>query len=1172
MKYSFILAALLMFSLPLAFNAGARPHGSSISGFPSLCKGTTKQYTDSIPLGIWSTNNPSIATVDSITGYVTGILAGDFVITYSIGGGYAVYFAKVDSTYGGMIYGDSTLCENAYTLFSDTYPGGSWVSSNPYYAYPYPDGSVLGVGVGIADISYTVINSCGTYVTTKTVTVLPSPAPIDMPNIMCRGSIFPVFDRTLGGVWSTVTGNVNISSALNILATCAGLDTVIYTVPNGCTARLWVQIDAPPSPIIADSIICLGSSVAYSDSVTGGVWASSDSNIALFVGSLIYGQTIGNSTISYSDRNSCGSLVVTLQVTVNIVPSVIVAPPIICTGALVTATDSILGGTWYSSLGKFNIDSFGTINAISIGFDSITYRLPSGCSISFPVEIRQHPTPISGDTLLCLGGSTTFYNAISDGVWSATNDSTIDTSTVSNNFIVNSAMPGFVILSYTNYCGSDSIGLTVLTSPSAGSIHGVDVLCQGASITLADSVASGIWTSRFDSVATIAAGVVTGISGGVDLLIYKVTNMCGSDSTGFFVMVNPLPTAGIISGPDSICVGSTTVFFDTTYLNTSSTVWGLTNSMASLTTAGNIYGNITGFDTVVFKVYNSCGVDSTQKTIFIRPLPVVNDISGIDTICAGSSVTLSDITTGGVWSNSTSGADIVADGVVTGLSGGIDTIFYSVSNICGTVTVSLPITVNPQPFGGVISCADSICIGEQVLLVESNPTGVWSLINTYATISNDTLSGASTGLDTVVYTVVNNCGSTFVQKTIWVKPPPDAGLITGPDSLCIGNTITLSDLVIGGIWASNTANASVAGGIVTGDLAGLDTITYTVNNCGVAFASKPIKILKIPFVSPIVGLDSVCLGSSISLTDSTYGGIWSSLNSFASVTGGVVTGLALGYDSIKYAVSNMCGTWFVTRGVTVWGVPAPNITAPTAICVGIPTTLSGAPLGGVWSSINSTAAISGNILTGNNSGTDTVKYTATNSCGSATVSQSIDIEAIPTPLISGSSLFCIGKSTTLSGAPAGGVWAVTDSNVILAPDFSGELVTGNNNGMDTVLYTVSNSCGAYSDTLSILVHTKHECDSISGVQETEMPQVAAIAIAPNPTTGDFIVNGNLGNGVEEAIIEVSNILGQEMFKISVFVNNGKLTLPVTIGSLPNGAYLVAIITGENRYVVRVVKR
>lgn len=72
---------------------------------------------------------------------------------------------------------------------------------------------------------------------------------------------------------------------------------------------------------------------------------------------------------------------------------------------------------------------------------------------------------------------------------------------------------------------------------------------------------------------------------------------------------------------------------------------------------------------------------------------------------------------------------------------------------------------------------------------------------------------------------------------------PVAAPISGLDSVCIGDTITLTDTVAGGAWSSQAGNTTVTAGMVTGVTAGIDTILYIVSApCGADTAKKAVVV------------------------------------------------------------------------------------------------------------------------------------------------------------------------------------------------------------------------------------------------------------------------------------------------------------------------------------------
>ncbi|MFI5196382.1 MAG: T9SS type A sorting domain-containing protein [Chitinophagales bacterium] len=105
--------------------------------------------------------------------------------------------------------------------------------------------------------------------------------------------------------------------------------------------------------------------------------------------------------------------------------------------------------------------------------------------------------------------------------------------------------------------------------------------------------------------------------------------------------------------------------------------------------------------------------------------------------------------------------------------------------------------------------------------------------------------GGYTGADVFNVTVSDGLSSAVTQINVTVNPLPDAGTISGIDSVCPAHTVTLSETVSGGIWSTshNTISVANSSGIVTGIAPGYDTIIYTVvNACGVASAIFPFKV------------------------------------------------------------------------------------------------------------------------------------------------------------------------------------------------------------------------------------------------------------------------------------------------------------------------------------------
>jgi len=145
------------------------------------------------------------------------------------------------------------------------------------------------------------------------------------------------------------------------------------------------------------------------------------------------------------------------------------------------------------------------------------------------------------------------------------------------------------------------------------------------------------------------------------------------------------------------------------------------------------------------------------------------------------------------------------------------------------------ICILPDP--GTISGTASICTGAATALTTTGIAGgIWSSSNIpVATIgTTGIITATSAGTDTISYAVTNSCGTIASILVVTVEPLPDAGTITGKDSVCPGYTVSLSDGVSGGTWSSSDPSVSTisGSGVARGISAGSATITYTITSGG----------------------------------------------------------------------------------------------------------------------------------------------------------------------------------------------------------------------------------------------------------------------------------------------------------------------------------------------------
>lgn len=314
---------------------------------------------------------------------------------------------------------------------------------------------------------------------------------------------------------------------------------------------------------------------------------------------------------------------------------------------------------------------------------------------------------------------------------------------------------------------------------------------------------------------------------------------------------------------------------------------------------------------------------------------------------------------------------------------------------------------------------------------------------------------AAPGTYSLLVTPSDACGlgaATAQTVAITVVPPPTPLTISGPASICPGNTITLtSNYATGNNWSTGALTQSISvntsGTYTLGTMSGCGPLTasYTVSPNPAANAAITAS-----------GPTTFCQGNSVVLTSATPTGTnsWSTGSAASSVT--ITTS-----GTYSLNVATACGT--ASSSIVVTVVPntiaTPTITAsgPTSFCQGSSVILSSnMGSGNTWSTGATTPTISinaGGIYT----------LTVSNGCASASATQSTSIIPIIIASItpSGPTTFCQGGSVTLtSNSATGNLWSTGAFTPTISVTASG-------------IYTLavaSANCGTTTATQSITVN------------------------------------------------------------------------------------------------------
>ena len=423
---------------------------------------------------------------------------------------------------------------------------------------------------------------------------------------------------------------------------------------------------------------------------------------------------------------------------------------------------------------------------------------------------------------------------------------------------------------------------------------------------------------------------------GYPCLTFPISNTCSNCSSS---------TTPTFTLPTSICSNLVAPVLPTTSTNGVTGTWS--PLIVSTTTTGNY---VFTPNPALFP----CAISVTKTITVTNPPTTV--LAGIN-VCVGLTTTFTSSTPGGTWSSANTAIATVnpTTGLITGIISGVVSIDYTfpAAGGCASLVFSRPLTVTNPPTAGILNGNQTICVGDNSTFVSTIAGGSWTSSNTAIATINATgvITGVSSGTATITYTVngTGGCSSATISRTVTVSSIPNAGVLSGTQTICIGLSSTLTSTIPGGTWSSsNTSIATIANtGVVIGVAAGTATMSYIVNGTGGCPASLPVTRI-ITVSAPqnpgiLSGIQSICVGSTSTFSSTVLGGIWSSSNtSVATVNAstGVITGISAGTSNIKYEFvgTGGCASTNAIRTITVNTNVFPTFNSVLPICSGNPLT------------------------------------------------------------------------------------------------------------------------------------------------------------------------------------------------------------------------------------------
>ncbi|MGE0567820.1 MAG: gliding motility-associated C-terminal domain-containing protein, partial [Bacteroidia bacterium] len=408
---------------------------------------------------------------------------------------------------------------------------------------------------------------------------------------------------------------------------------------------------------------------------------------------------------------------------------------------------------------------------------SVTADLPGACSSTASILVSVSPNPTisisTAPSIVCSGkGTTLTASGAGSYTWQPINSFSASIS------FSPSASSVFTVSGKSGNCLSDKVfTLNVEPTPTVSAVSTPTSICSNSNETVT-LTATGASSYTWFPLSIIGSSVA------VSPTISTLYTLVGSSSLGclgansVIVNVDPSPTLSIISSTNNICLGGNATFTvngATTYTwlpsnNTTSIIVVTPTTSTTYTVSGN---------------YNNGCIDSKTISLIVDPIPNYTVASTSNTICNGTSATLSATgSTSYTWyPGASNGSVIIVTPSITNI--------YTVSAANGGCIASKTISIDviPSPIISIDPSFVSICNGETVQI-----TGLGGVTYTWLPMGVNSNSISVSPSVTTSYTLIGSdsgCNGAHTA-TILVNNVPAVDIVGTSTSICLGDSVILS--------------------------------------------------------------------------------------------------------------------------------------------------------------------------------------------------------------------------------------------------------------------------------------------------------------------------------------------------------------------------------------------
>ena len=761
-------------------------------------------------------------------------------------------------------------------------------------------------------------------------------------------------------------------------------------------------------------------------------------------------------------------------------------------------------------------------------------------------------------------------------------------------------------------CYADSVMFPVnlLGLPPVPNIVAPATVCKNSLVNFSTSSPGPVWNWNFGDAGTANTQNAshTYVTAGNFNVFLAVTNANGCSDTAFTtIQVDDIPQLPVITGPASVCSGSTVTYtFTQPVFPGANYVWTVTApgvlQAGQGTNTITVKWNSPGSGTVSLAVQSSCPPGPvTPMNVVVNALPTAS-IGIPSPLCIGAPLTFTGA--GGVtynWSfpgagnvNLTNQSVPVVTYNATGNFGSSLSIIDA--NGC-TANTNVTFTINPLPLVNVT--ANEICNFPASVTFNTINTGgytyLWSTGATTASITQ-TLTGPTTYSVTVTNAFgCTNTGSKTINGGVCNSIPGvcvvnDSIDFTSVPPLCL--TTTFTKIYSGNFTGWDFGDGSNAGPISpithTFPTPGVYNVTVQGFAIGMDAMGQPCTTsiarthpVTIPFdaafnvtyqcnglgqMQTIINNTSLYLNSAASYSWNWY--LDGNGTPFSSVHSPANQLFSAGPHNVTLIISDPGGTLATCTLTVAVNVPVPvtaaaNPPATPPFCAGTPVNFSdasfAAPTSWTWDFYNNGISLS-NLqnpqFTYPAAGSFTYKLTVGDQYGcSSSTTRPITINAAGTGTITINNTFCDSIQLTASG-----VGPFTWSNVVSQPVPDNPFYVKQNGYYSVTGYNPSFGC-PYKATVGPLTVKKSPNASISG--KTQYCQGENLDL--KTSTAGVTVSWNLYPsgpvlGTNPNLTIPANTAGTFTYQVTLTAANGCTatdTISVTVDPVPSSAVIVA---------------